>query len=446
MNTNPAVTTIPHDLEAEQAVLGAIIANNDLVSEIANELTQNSFHSEPHRHIFRGILELDSEEKEINEIMLGDRLKQFSKLDEIGGYAYLAELVECAPHDANPIFFAKIIKEHAIARDIISICNDVGRKARDPQASIQSLITEGINGFFEISDRTIDQSEKTHIIDIIPQVIEDTERRAESNSVLEGLSTGFNKLDDLISGLVPGNLYVLAGRPGMGKSALATSIASNVGTKFSDGTIPIYSMEMGKKQNVRRMMASVGGINTRFFKTGKAPNEQEIWEKVYLSADAFSRSNIHVITKIKDIDRTINLTKSLHRKKPCVLVIFDYLQLMESGKKRSREEEVGSISKRLKWLAMELDIPVIAVAQLSRKVEERKDRRPVLSDLRDSGQIEQDADVIIFVYREDYYRKDEKNYVPDNQAEIIIAKHRDGPTGLVDLGFIPQYTRFHNLR
>ncbi len=441
---NKSALTIPHDFEAEQAVLGAIIFNNQTMTDIAGTLTPNSFYSENHRHIYRAMLELVDANEPIDEIILGDQLKEFGKLEDIGGYAYLAELVDCVPSSGNIVYYAKIIQEHALLRDLITTTSDISRKSRDPQQSISELLAEAENKITEIAIRSKD-SDCYHIRDSLVKSYEKCEEATKTKNEITGLPCGFADLDRMIYGLQPSDLIILAARPSMGKTALALNIASYAAINHkSEGAILVFSLEMSADQLTMRMISSESRIDSRKLRTGDI--EQEDWDRLAKATARLSDAPIYindtqgitpyeVATICKRMDQQFENGVSL--------VIVDYLQLMRSNRACvSREQEIAEISRALKGLAKDLNVPVVALSQLNRALENRKDKRPILSDLRDSGSIEQDADIILFIYRDEVYNDNSDN---KGIAEIIIAKHRNGPTGMIELVFTGKHTKFGNI-
>ena len=441
---NKPVLTIPQDFEAEQAVLGAVILNNDTINEIAGFLSPNSFHAEPHRHIFRAMLELMEINQPIDEIILGDQLKAFGKLEAIGGYGYLAELVESVPSSGNIVYYAKIVQEHALLRDLINTTNDIGRKSRDPQQSIATLLAEAENKITEIATQSSTKS-YSHIKDILKNNFERLEEISKNNSEITGLATGFIDLDRITSGLQASDLIILAARPSMGKTALALNIGSYAATRTeSKGAVLIFSLEMSKEQLALRLITAESKIDSKKLRTGNL--KQEDWDNLALATDKLSMAPIYIndipaLSPYELVTACKQLNKELEH--GVSMVIVDYLQLMQGNKKtNSREQEIAEISRSMKGLAKDLQIPVIALSQLNRALENRSDKRPQLSDLRESGSIEQDADIILFIYRDEVYNEDSDK---KGTAEIIIAKHRNGATGMVELVFIGKHTKFANI-
>ncbi|MCP4757119.1 MAG: replicative DNA helicase, partial [Proteobacteria bacterium] len=429
MNKNIAQpSAIPHDFEGEQAVLGSIIEDNDILNDTANILSPNSFYTVAHQHIFQAMMELAEAGQPIDEVLLGDQLKSVKKLEEVGGYAYLAELLDCVPSSGNVVYYAKIIQEHASLRDLITISADIGRKSRDPEQNISELLSEAESKIAEIATRSADRG-YSHIKEILASSFKRLEKISETPDEITGIPTGFIDLDRLTSGLQSSDLLIVAARPSMGKTSFALNIASYVSTRTDiKGAILIFSLEMSKEQLALRLLTSESKVDSKKLRTGKL--EQEDWDKLAMATDKLSVAQIYIndstavspyelVTICKQLDKELEHGVSL--------VLVDYLQLMQGNRRNTpREQEIAEISRSLKGIAKELDIPVIALSQLNRALESRSDKRPQLSDLRESGAIEQDADIIMFIYKDEVYNEDS----PDKGiAEIIISKHRNGPTG-----------------
>jgi replicative DNA helicase len=442
MNENKSVLTIPHDFEAEEAVLGAIILDNKMIFEAMSILTPNSFHDENHRHIYRAMLELVDSNQPIDEILLGDQLKEFGKLEDIGGYACLAELVDCVPSSGNIVYYSRIVQEHAIARDIITTASDLSRKGRDTTVSIKQLLEEADEKFRSIRENALT---KDHVLirDAVLKAFATLEELSENKSEITGIPTGFLDIDRITSGLKPSDLIIIAARPSQGKTAIALNIATYVAIKNkSKGAVLIFTFEMSTEQLVFRMLAAESRIDSKKLQTGNL--EQEDWDKLAKATDRLLGAPIYIIDKVLTINevRAISRTIDQQHEGGVSLIVMDYLQLMESSVKGSREQEVSEMSRGSKQLAKDLNVPVIALSQLNRALENRTDKRPKLPDLRESGSIEQDADIIMFIYRDEvYYEDSEKKGI----AEIIIAKHRNGPIGMVELVFTGKYTKFSSM-
>jgi len=432
----------PQNLEAEQSILGGILLDNQGINAVLELLSVRDFYSESHRRIFEAILNLSDRSDPIDLITLSSILKDQKQLDKVGGAAYLAGLVDNVPSAANIAYYAKIVKEKAILRGLISTATEILAKTYDAGADVDTVLDEAEHAIFEISENKI-RPAFFPIKDIIKdsfRTIEDLYARKE---LVTGVPTGFDKVDDLTSGLQNADLIIIAGRPSMGKTAFALNIAQYVSTQRS---IPVclFSLEMAKEQIAMRMLASSAKVDSQRIRKGFLGETD--WPKLTTAAGSLSEAPLFIddsaaitVLEMKAKARRLKAEHGLG------LVIIDYLQLMRSGsRKDSREQEISEISRSLKALAKELNVPVIALSQLNRQVEVRTNRRPQMADLRESGAIEQDADVIAFIYRDEVYNKAEDN--PEKGiAEVIIAKQRNGPIGMVKLAFLEKYTSFENL-
>lgn len=439
---NEPILAEPKDIEAEQAVLGSIIEYNELADDIIGIITYKDFYSESHQHIFKAIIELSEENKPIDEILIADKLKENEKLEGCGGMAYIIELVDCAPSSGNIVYYAHIIKDHSILRDIIETSKDIAQKSRDPQQSVSEILKEAEKRISEISLKT-EKKSCNHIKDILLKSFGKLEELSENKSSITGIPSGFIKIDEYLHGFQPSDLIILAARPSIGKTAIALNIA-NYASKWSEikGCVLIFSMEMSEEQLSLRMLSSESKVPFEKIVTGKL--EQEDWDKIAMSTEKLSMTNLHIndSPNLSPFEVS-NICKNINKKNKVSMVVIDYLQLMRSnGIYKSREQEISEISRSMKGIAKEMNIPIIALSQLNRKVEERKDKRPQLSDLRESGSLEQDADIVMFLYRDEYYDKDtDKKGV----AEVLIKKHRNGKTGTVELAFRGPIMKFANL-
>jgi len=444
---------IPQDIEAEQAVLGAILSDNDLLGETAGILKSGSFYSLPHQYIFQAMIDLEELNQPIDEIILGDHLRSLNKLDEIGGYTYLAELIDCVPASANVTHYAKIVQEHALLRELISTTTDIAKKSRSAEQNISELLSEAETKITEIASRTASANYR-HIRDVLASSFERLEKISETTEVVTGLPTGFIDLDKTTSGLQPSDLIIIAARPSMGKTAFALNIATHIALRAKSpslvlrpeekGAILIFSLEMSREQLATRMLTSISQVDAGKIRSGNL--DQEDWDRLAMATDRLSGTSIFIndSTNLSPYE-LVAISKQLNKEyeNGLSLVIVDYLQLMKGSKANTpREQEIAEISRSLKGLAKELSIPVIALSQLNRALENRSDKHPQLSDLRESGAIEQDADIIMFIYRDEVYNKETKD---KGIAEIMIAKHRNGATGMQPLAFIGKYTQFANL-
>lgn len=430
----------PQNLEAETSVLGAVLLENEALNSILEILKEDDFYRNAHRRIFSAILHLYEHSEPVDLITLSEVLKTRGELDDVGGVAYLNSLVNGVPTAANISYYAKIIKEKALLRKLINRTTEIVSQSYSISGDVDEFIDQAERTIFEISEDRVRPSFYP-IKDLIKSSFKTIERLYEKRQLITGVPTGFQRLDELTSGLQPSDLIIIAGRPSMGKTALALNIAQNASVQAA---IPaaIFSLEMSKEQLALRMLCSEAKVDAHRLRGGFLSESD--WPKLTRAAGSLSEAPLF-------IDDTPGLsalemrakTRRLKIEHNLGLVIVDYLQLMR-GRARadSREQEISDISRSLKALAKELSIPVIALSQLNRRVEERGDKRPQLSDLRESGAIEQDADVILFLYREEVYNKSEENR---GKAEIIIGKQRNGPTDKVDLAFLDKYTRFENL-
>jgi len=432
----------PQNLDAEQSILGGILLDNQALNSVLEVLEHRDFYSESHRKIFAAILDLSERNEPCDLITLSSMLKDKQQLDQVGGMAYLASLVDNVPSAANVAHYAKIVKEKAILRRLIGTATEILTKSYNAGADVDEVLDEAEHAIFEISENKI-RPAFFPIKNIIKDSFKTIEKLYERKELITGVPTGFEKIDDLTSGLQKSDLIIIAGRPSMGKTAFALNIAQHAAT---DAGIPVavFSLEMSKEQLALRMLSTAAKVDSQRLRKGFLGETD--WPKLTTAAGRLSEALIF-------IDDTPAITalemkakaRRLKAESGLGLIILDYLQLMRGGAYRdSREQEISEISRSLKALAKELNVPVIALSQLNRKVEDRTNRRPHMADLRESGAIEQDADVIAFIYRDEVYNKSEDN--PEKGlAEIIIGKQRNGPTGMVKLAFLEKYTCFENL-
>jgi replicative DNA helicase len=437
---NAPLNLPPHSLESEQSLLGGLLLDGrgfDVVSDI---ITEADFYRDDHRRIYRRIGLLMAQNKPVDVVTVDEGLQACGESESVGGLAYLSELASNTPGVRSIKRYAEVIADRRLRRDLLGAADEIADIARafgDQPASERLDKAEGL--LLAVSETAARQSsEPVPVSAVLSEVIDEIQARYDNDGALQGLSTGFADFDSKTQGLQRGDLIVIAGRPGMGKTTIALNIAENVA--LAGGPALVFSMEMTKKQLVTRSLASIGEIELDRLRSGN------------MTDDDFSRMSL-ALSKLADspliIDDTAALSvaqmraraRRIHRKTPLKLLVVDYLQLA-SGQGQTRDQEVSSISRALKALAKELDLPVIALSQLSRKVEERTDKRPLMSDLRESGAIEQDADVIVMMYRDEYYRP-ETTY--KGIAEAMIRKQRQGSPGDVHLAFQGQYCRFRNL-
>ncbi len=431
----------PQSLEAEESILSAILVDNNTLLEILEILSPEDFYRSAHQKIFSAISELFSRNEPVDLVTLTNILREHDRLEEVGGAAYLANLVDTVPLAVNAQYYAKIVYDKACLRRLIEKTNSIAKRCFEDRGDVDNVIDFAESSIFEISENKI-RPAFYPIGKIIESNIDVLEERQGNRALVTGVATGFTKLDELTAGLQKSDLVILAGRPGMGKTALALNIAKNAAV---DANIPvaIFSLEMSKEQLSFRMLSSEARIDSSRLRRGFI--SQDDWIKITDSAGVLSQAPIF-------IDDSPNITaleiraksRRLKMEKDIGLIIIDYLQLMKSRASAERRDlEISEISRSLKALAKELDLPVVALSQLNRKLEERSDKRPQLADLRESGALEQDADVVAFLYRDELYNKDENN--PNKgKAELIVSKQRNGPTGFCILTFLDTYTRFEN--
>jgi replicative DNA helicase len=431
----------PQNLEAEQCVLGSILLQQGALVKILELVEPSDFYREAHKIIFTAMVDLFEKNEPQDIITVSNILKNQNKLDEVGGPAYLANLTDIVPVAANIIFYAKIIRSKAILRRLIQTSTEIAARCYEEQEDIDSLVDDAEQTIFEISHSKSNQDFQA-LNKIIPETFKKVEKLAEKKELITGVPSGYEDLDRMTAGLQSSDLIIIAGRPSMGKTALAMNIVQNAAI-FNKIPVAVFSLEMSKEQLGMRMLCSVSRVDSQNLRTGfiKDPD----WPKLARATGILSEAPIFIddtpALSVLEMRAKARRLKAEHK---VGLVVVDYLQLMRgrSGVER-REQEISEISRSLKAMAKELDLPVIALSQLNRSLESRTDKRPQLSDLRESGAIEQDADVICFLYRDAVYNKSEDN--PKRHiAEVIIGKQRNGPTGSVELTFIDKFTTFES--
>ncbi|HEX2667550.1 MAG TPA: replicative DNA helicase [Gammaproteobacteria bacterium] len=437
-----AMRTPPHSLEAEQAVLGGLMLDNTAWERVADRVTEEDFYRQDHRLVFRAMAELADADQPFDAVTLSEWLQARGKLEQAGGLAYLATLARDTPTAANVRAYADIVRERSVLRQLIRVGGELAESAFRPEGrSVAELVDQAERSVFEIAERG-DRMGKSYvrISELMSKAVDRLDTLVHADSHVTGVATGLSKFDEMTAGLQPGDLVIVAGRPSMGKTSFAMNIAEYAAIS---GGLPaaIFSMEMSGEQLAMRMISSLGRIDQLKVRTGKLDDTD--WKRVSSAISIMSKAPMF-------IDDTGALTptelraraRRLKRDHNLGLIVVDYLQLMQvPGTRENRATEISEICRGLKSLAKELRIPVIALSQLNRSLEQRPDKRPIMSDLRESGSIEQDADVIVFIYRDEVYDKDS----PDKgTAEIIIGKQRNGPIGMVRSTFLGQFTRFEN--
>ena len=431
----------PQNLEAESSVLGGILLENEAVNQVLELLRPEDFYRESHRKVFRAIVELSDRSEPVDLITLSDFLKNRGELEAVGGTAYLASLADFVPTAANITHYARIVREKSILRSLISTATEIATRGYEEQGNVEEFLDSAEKVIFDISEKKIKAS-FVAVGDMIKDTLKTVEKLYERKEMVTGVPTGYNDLDKLTAGLQPAELIIVAGRPGMGKTAFALNIAANAA--FTGAGVAVFSLEMAKEQLVLRMLCSEARVDSSKVRSGYLGERD--FPQLAKAAGRLHEAPIYIddtpaISVLELRAKARRLVRD--RSKKIGLIIVDYLQLMRGmGTASNREQEISEISRSLKALAKELSVPVIALSQLNRRVEDRSDRRPMMSDLRESGAIEQDSDVIMFIYRDEVYNKSDES--KKGLAEIIVAKQRNGPIDTVTLTFLNLYTRFEN--
>ncbi len=439
-----AERTLPHNLEAERSVLGAILLNNEAFNTAAEVIDANDFFRDAHRRIFDRMVRLAERNNAIDLVTLKEELGRTGELEEVGGPAYISALVDGVPRSTNVEHYARIIKEKSTLRSLIHSANKILANAYDAEEEADTILDQAESAIFAIADKKV-RDGFVSLKDLAESSLDTIEKLAARKELVTGVPTGFTDLDEMTSGLQPSDIVIVAARPSMGKTSLVLNMAQHVGTR-TDMTVGIFSLEMSKEQLFLRMLTGEARIDAHRLRGGFLGDRD--WGKLSQALGTLSEAKIFIddtpsigVLEMRAKCRRLQAEHGLH------MVIIDYVQLMQGrGRFENRSLELASISRSLKGLAKELSVPIVVLSQLSRASETRSDHRPQLSDLRESGALEQDADVVIFIYREDQYA--DKNAPPTEAtgtAELIIAKQRNGPTGVVKLAFIREFTRFENL-
>lgn len=437
--------TPPHNNEAEQSVLGSILLQPSALISAMEFIQASDFYRRSHQLIFQAMIDLNEKNEEIDVITVANILETTRQLEDVGGTPYLAEIANVVPTAANVEYYARIVEDRSLLRRLIQASNDIISDTYEESDEVSNLLDNAEKKILEVSERK-NRSGFIKISDVLRTSMEEIDQLYKNDEDITGLSSGYRALDMMTAGLHEDELIILAARPGVGKTAFALNIAQNIGTS-TDENVAVFSLEMGATQLVNRMLCAEGTINANNLRTGQLSEEE--FEKLFVAMGSLSKANIFIddtpgirVSEIRSKSRRL-----MQERGGIGLIIIDYLQLIEGSGKESRQQEVSEISRQLKKLAMELNVPVIALSQLSRSVEQRQDKRPILSDLRESGSLEQDADIVAFLYREDYYRAedDEEEVEEDNVVEVLIEKNRSGARGTVKLLFIKEYNKFSSL-
>ena len=428
----------PQSIESEKAVLGSMLISKDAVPRAMNILIDNSFYDTKHQIIYKNIMELFEKNEVIDSVSLINNLKKNKELEKVGGAYYLTGLSNEAPSFENVEYYANIVKEKYILRTVISVSKEISFDAYDEHLDVGTILDKAEQKLFNISQQS-QLSQFTDIYPLLEKVLEDWAQ--QKKGTLTGIASGFTELDNMLSGFQKSDLIILAGRPSMGKTALALTIARNSAVTYNH-KVGIFSLEMSNQQLAQRLITAEARVDSHLVRTGRLPKTE--WKNLASAANDLHKAPIYI-----DDSASLNIlelrakARKLKSEKDVDILIVDYLQLLnQDGRSESRQQEISFISRSLKALAKELEIPIIALSQLSRAVESRAEHRPIMSDLRESGAIEQDADIILFIYRKFVYSRDE---LDKGLAEIIVAKHRNGPTGNLDIAFFENFAKFDNL-
>lgn len=444
----------PQNIEAEQAVLGAIFLNTDTLADAMEYVEPDDFYRRAHQILFQAMVDLNNDGEAIDVLTVQNYLTTNNQLDDVGGVAYIAELATSVPTAANAGYYAKIVEEKSMLRRLISTATNIITQANNGDDDVPSLLDSAERQIMDVSERR-NRSGFREIKDVLNETLSDIDRLSQQSEDITGLPTGYREFDKMTAGLQPDNLIILAARPAVGKTAFALNIAQNVATS-TDTSVAIFSLEMSAESLVNRMLCAEGSINANHLRTGQLDEGE--WQNLIVAMGALSNTSIFIddTPGIKMAEIRAKCRRLAKEKGNLGLVVIDYLQLIEGSNKESRQQEVSEISRQLKKLAKELSVPILALSQLSRGVEQRQDKRPVLSDIRESGSIEQDADIVAFLYRDDYYERGESKSEEDGddqdslnqdvgEVELIIEKNRAGARGTVKLLFIKSYNKFSNI-
>ncbi|GEM05185.1 replicative DNA helicase [Halolactibacillus miurensis] len=434
--------TPPHSTEAEQAVIGAVFLEPEAMSTASEFLIPQDFYRPSHQRIFQVMMQLNDRGEPIDLLTVTNALNSSKLLEEVGGVSYLTELADAVPTAANIGYYTKIVEEKSVLRRLIRTATDIVTESFNREDELEDVLSEAEKNILDVSNRQNANAFK-NIKDVLIDVYDNIEQLHEKSGDVTGIPTGFKDLDHITSGFQRNDLIIVAARPSVGKTAFALNVAQNVAIK-TDENVAIFSLEMGADQLVSRMLCAEGNIDAQRLRTGNL--EAEDWTKLTMAMGSLSNAGIFIDDspgiRVNEIRSKCRRLKQEHG---LGMILIDYLQLIQgsgASAKENRQQEVSEISRSLKGLARELEVPVIALSQLSRGVEQRQDKRPMMSDLRESGSIEQDADIVGFLYRDDYYDKESEK---QNIIEIIIAKQRNGPVGTVELAFVKEYNKFVDL-
>jgi replicative DNA helicase len=433
---------LPHSADAERAILGSIILDNALVNQAIELLRPDDFYIRAHAHVFRAMISMSERGAEINPIFIGEELKREGILEQVGGISFISELNYGLPHFTNLAAYAKVVKEKSLMRQLVKVANVITSEALEEEDEAQIILDHAEQMIFALADERTRQG-FSHVKPVADAILEKVQEMGGRGTVLTGLTTGFSELDTMTSGLQPSDLIIVAARPSMGKTSFCLTLAQNAALQ-TGAVVGVFSLEMSKEALVMRMLCSEGRVDAHRFRNGFLSREE--WGRMAGALGRLAETHIYIddTPGISVLEMRAKARRLAAEQKRLDLIIVDYLQLMSGSSRRSesRQQEVSQISRELKGLAKELNVPLVALSQLSRAPEARTDHRPQLADLRESGAIEQDADLVAFIYREEQYNRTEENA---GLSELIVAKQRNGPTGTVKLAFLKEFTRFENM-
>ena len=439
----------PQNLEAEEAVLGSILLEQDSIISVMEFLVPDDFYRVAHQLIFAAMIELNQNSEAIDPITVSEKLRQKNQIENVGGEANIIELLDKVPTAANVEFYTQIVLEKSTRRKLIKTSTNIVKNAYQEDETIANVLDTAERDILSVSEGR-NKAGFIPIRDVLHDAYASLEERSKNNGEVTGIATGYIGLDRMTSGFHADELIILAARPSVGKTAFVLNIAKNVAVNLNE-TVAIFSLEMGAESLVERIICSHASINAGHLKTGKLTDEE--YTQYFVATGVLAEAPIYIddTPGIRVSEIRAKCRRLKQERNNLGLVVIDYLQLIEGNGKESRQQEVSEISRNLKKLAKELKVPVIALSQLSRGVEQRQDKRPIMSDIRESGSIEQDADIVAFLYRDDYYRQepDENGHVPEvepnSTIEVIIEKNRSGPRGTVELNFMKEFNKFTNL-
>ncbi|MCB0044087.1 MAG: replicative DNA helicase [Caldilineaceae bacterium] len=433
--------TTPANIEAERAVLGSLLIDPDAVIKIANFVRPSDFFRERHQLLYDAMLTLNEQNEPIDYLTLVNLMEERNQLDDVGGPAYITELINSTPTSMHVDHYAGIVEKTAVLRRLINAAGTIAELAYDEKNEVSEVVDRAEQIIFGVTESRIHR-DLTPIRAIMTNVVDRIDFLARNQDTLMGVPTGFTLIDRMLGGFQKSDLIILAGRPGMGKTSFAISVAQNAATRFN-ARVAVFSLEMSNEQLVQRLLAMETAIDSHRLRLGQVYDEE--WPMLLEAANKLADTKIFIDdTPAASVTEIRTKARRLYAEHGLDMILIDYMQLMsgQTGRSENRQQEISYISRSLKGLARELNVPVLALSQLSRAVESRADKRPMLSDLRESGSIEQDADVVLFIYREDYYIEDTDR---QNIADVIVAKHRHGSTGTISLFFRKELTQFRDL-